>query len=285
LPYIFCSYFWNKVNKIYYYGKRKNQRVHGDQLQVGPESPDAFEEIFWSRYIENYRGSGFKKILNYEYKNRKLYEFIDINIKKIIFIREKSKTFLSKGNYLIFRLKYIFHNHPKTKIILCIRNPIKQCLSAVKINEEFINQNYKNNFFSLQSDFLCHFEFGHNRKSIIPSNNKKKFLTKSRLQNYVFYLTEWIYTYELVIKEYLNDDKFLQNILIVNYDKFIKNKYHATKKMLDFCKLETNNEISNFIQYSIYENNYNKFKLEKNYKIRILEKKANKIYNTIIQKI
>ena len=69
LPFVFTLYFWSKINNLYYYGINISRRSHRDKILINPDSPDSFEEIFWSSFIENYKEEGFKKIINNEYKN------------------------------------------------------------------------------------------------------------------------------------------------------------------------------------------------------------------------
>ena len=283
MPFIFVSFFWNKINNLYYLGVKKGVRQHGDNIIIDPNSPDAFEEIFWAQYIKDYKKNGYRKILDYNYENKILKKFIDINTKKILYIRKKPLIYLSKGNYFIYRLKYLLKEFPQTKIILCIRDPIQQCLSAKKIDERFLLENNKNKYFALRLDYLCHFEFGFNKKSIIENNNENiKNLNSEK--NYEYYLKEWIYTYKFVVNNYLNDKKLLKNLIIIDYNELVKNKKSNCKKIYNFCNLELNDKINNFIEYQIFQIVNNDLNIKRNIEIINLEKEAYRIYKKIKDK-
>ena len=44
LPFYKIPIIWSKINKIYYGKVKPSPRIHGDDLNVGLDSPDAFEE-------------------------------------------------------------------------------------------------------------------------------------------------------------------------------------------------------------------------------------------------
>ena len=242
LPFILCFYFWNKVNYLYYSSNKKFERSHKDKLLINYKSPDAFEEIFWSHYLEDYKKTGFKKILDEKYENKKLEFFLDINIKKIIFVRRKIPFYISKNNYSLFRLKYLLKLHPGTKFLVCIRNPIHQCYSAAKTDLRFYNQNVINKKFFYETDFLCHFEFGYNKKSLKNYDSENNNYS-SLINSYIFYLKEWIFFYQFFLDNYYKDEKIKDKILLIDYDNFVLKKNEYLKKIFNFCNLEIEKKI------------------------------------------
>jgi len=282
IPFIFTIYFWNKFNNLYYYGAKKILRSHKDKISIDINSPDSFEEILWSSFIENYRDGGFKKILNENYNNKTFEKFIENQIKKLIYVRNNSSFYLSKGNYFIFRLKYIEKINPGSKHVLCIRNPIDQCLSAVRTNKIFYENYNTNNYYNKETDFLCHFEFGYRKKNIFENNEFINEKPKDFDVNYKYYLSEWIYTYEFVLNEYLQDSNFKNKILIVNYDKLDKN---ILNKIFNFCILKPSNKTLKYFEdnFSPVKNkNSDILSIDKDIKKSKLEDQALKLFNKII---
>jgi hypothetical protein len=123
LPFFKLPYFWSKFNKFYYSKNKSFSRPHGDGLKIDISSPDAFEELIWSENLENYSTDGFFKYLDNNYENKILEDELTRNINKILIIRKK-KIYLSKGNYNIFRIKYIQKVFKSSFVILCIRKSI-----------------------------------------------------------------------------------------------------------------------------------------------------------------
>jgi len=283
LPFILTLYFWNKLNKIYYYGIGTTRRSHGDKILINPNSPDSFEEIFWSLFIEDYRDSGFKKNIDANYENIIFEDFLNKQIQKLIFLRVNSDTYLSKGNYFIYRLKYINKINPNSKFIICIRNPIEQCISAIKTNKIFYENFYENPYYKLETDFLCHFEFGYGKKSIMDNNPYSNENPNNLVLNYKYYLKEWIQTYKLILTEYINNKELRNKILIINYNDLNSEKL---KKICIFCELSNLNDIKKYFNKNFSKTKYVVKDEITNINDKIkdnLEKESLSIFNKIIK--
>lgn len=283
LPFIFTLFFWNKINNLYYYGIKIKRRSHGDKILISPNSPDSFEEIFWSSFIEDYRKSGFKKKIDENYKNIIFEDFLKKQIQKLIFLNNNVDTYLSKGNYFIYRLKYINKIDPNSKFIICIRNPIEQCISAVKTNKIFYENFRENSYYKMETDFICHFEFGHLKKSIMDNNFYSNETPNDLNKNYKYFLKEWIYTYNTLLTEYAENKGLKEKIIIINYNDLNNQKL---KKMCDFCDLKNFNDIEKYFNQNFSRSNYkadNKI-INVNDKVKDdIEKEALCIFNKIIK--
>jgi hypothetical protein len=274
LPFHRIPITWNKINKFYYSKVKDKKRFHGDQLNVGLDSPDAFEELIWSRYILDYHKFGFSKYLNEEYKNLKLENDLIQNIQKILYLRNADR-YLSKGNYNIFRLKYIKKIFNNAKFIICFRNPYDTVQSLVSINHKFNELEYGIKNFSEHLYELCHFEFGKKRHPLFfNENNFQKIINAwEKNDNFTGYLLQWIELYEFVLKNYLEDSNI--KIFLLNFDKLIKQKDEGINKILKFCELE---EISEKFQNKI------KFNKTSNYNYKEVPEYKSKIDN-VYQKL
>tara|TARA_Y100000816_G_scaffold255520_1_gene208386 strand:- start:1463 stop:2524 length:1062 start_codon:yes stop_codon:yes gene_type:complete len=241
LPFHRIPLIWNKINKFYYSNVLDEKRLHGDELEVGLNSPDAFEELIWSRHLENYYQSGFSKYLNESYENIKLKNDLIKNMQKILSIRN-SDRYLSKGNYNVVRLRYINKIFKDAKFIICFRNPSDTVNSLVKVNEKFnlLEKDIRN--FSKNLFELCHFEFG--KKRIPLFLNKKNYDQVidywKQKDNFNGYLVQWIGLYDFVLKNYI-ERKSLK-VYLMNFDKLLINQDSEIKKILEFCELETSND-------------------------------------------
>ena len=98
---------------------------------------------------------------------------------------------------------------------------------AIKNNMQLdYYKHIKNKKFYYETNFLCHFEFGYNKKSLRKDKIVKE--DYSSMENsYEFYLKEWIFTYSFFLNENYKDDKMKDRILLIDYDDFIfkKNEY------------------------------------------------------------
>ena len=59
IPFYKIIILWSFFNKFYYGFERFNKRIHGDELKISFNSPDAFEELIWKSNLNNYLNSGF----------------------------------------------------------------------------------------------------------------------------------------------------------------------------------------------------------------------------------
>lgn len=244
LPFYKIPIIWDKISKIYYGKVEPSLRIHGDGLNVGLNSPDAFEELIWKNYIDEYEKNGFCSYLNENYKNSKLEKILTEYIKKIIFLR-KSKRYLSKGNYNIFRLRYILQNFPSAKIIICCRNPLDTAKSLEQVHARFNDMAKEDSTFEKKLVELCHYEFGPQRKAIFTNkiNYEKIIDLWSKKDEFNGYLIQWLSIYNMVIEKYLNNSEINKKILLIDYDEFTKNPNFFLRKILHFCELENNDNL------------------------------------------
>lgn len=208
LPFIKTPFLWSKINKLYYYGNKQIERVHGDGLQLKLSSPDAFEELIWSENIKDYKDGNFSKLLDHDYKNDKLEFELMRAINKILILRKK-KVYLSKGNYNLFRINYLRKIFKNSYFLICLRNPLNVIKSSIKVHKRFLEYDYKDNDFTDEMSELCHFEFGKNRISPFKDNKEHDELK--------YYQNQWIKTHQLILEKYLN----LENVILINYDELI----------------------------------------------------------------
>tara|TARA_Y100001970_G_scaffold76425_1_gene97002 strand:- start:2281 stop:3297 length:1017 start_codon:yes stop_codon:yes gene_type:complete len=238
LPFFKIPYFWSKINKFYYFKNKKLIRPHGDGLNIDISSPDAFEELIWSENLENYNLSGFFKYLDERYENKILKSELIRNINKILIVRKK-KIYLSKGNYNIFRIRFIKKIFNNSNIIVCIRNPYDVVDSSIKTHQNFLKENNINKYFDKEMKELCHFEFG---KSRIKISNKKDYIN-----DYDYYLNQWKEIYSMVYFDYSD----IKSIHFFNFDKFLKDPFTSIQKLSKLVELNYSNEVNEYIELNV----------------------------------
>ena len=276
LPFHRIPLIWNKINRFYYSNVLDEERLHGDELNVGLNSPDAFEELIWSRHLENYYNSGFSKYLDDAYKNIKLEKDLTKNIQKILSLRDSGR-YLSKGNYNVLRLKYINKIFEDAKFIICFRNPSDTVNSLVKVNEKFtfLGKDIQN--FSKNLHELCHFEFGEKRIPLFFNKKANDDVINFWKQgdNFNGYLIQWIELYDFILKNYIKKKKI--KIYLMNFDKLIIDKDAEIQKILSFCELE--NSINKFKNQIVLQKSS---KYKDNISIES-KKKVNLIYEKLLE--
>ena len=64
--------FYGSILKNVLFWNKKIQRPHGDKMEINLNSPDSFEEMFWSENLANYNSGAFCKFLEAKSLNSKL---------------------------------------------------------------------------------------------------------------------------------------------------------------------------------------------------------------------
>lgn len=236
MPYYKIPIIWNFISKNF---RKKNlkkiQRVHGDNIYYNYNSPDAFEELIWSDLLDDYE-LNFSQFIDETYHNHELLIHLKYSIKKILHLRNANR-YLSKGNYNLFRFRFLNKNLYEPRFIFVIRDPIQTCISHSNVHNKFINEAKKNKNFDKALEYLCHFEFGNRRRvlTICQDKNKIKNLWESG-DNFLGYLNQWNEIHKFVYDNYLIDN-FKNNIFIFNYEDFKKEPLKILKKLFNFIEI------------------------------------------------
>lgn len=268
-PFYRNIYFWSKINKLYYFGLKKQRRPHGDDLLIDQLSPDSFEEVFWSKNLKNYYDNKIYSLDN-NAEVLRLENLYKVFINKLLFVKKASR-YLTKNNYNILRIELLKKITTAPKFLICFRNPILTAKSMEKVNNIFVNKSQKDNFFDKKLNFMCHFEFGNQKRPLRLSKEgyekTEYFWRKNKI--YEGYLQQWIDIYSYLLNHVIRKDYNKENIMLVDHTKVMfEEKY--LEKIFSFCDLE------NFD----YDTKIIKNEMKVNY-FSNLEKKAEELYKQL----
>lgn len=141
--------------------------MHNDAVFYDLDSPEAFEEVFFTTFTNNWE----EKIVDY------------INL---IIIRYGNKRYLSKNNYNYQRLDELDKIFPNSKFVIPFRDPLSHATSMIKQHKNFCFEQKKDNFILRYTNYLGHYEFGLNHK---PWFSPKNF---HDTQNIEYWLEQWV---------------------------------------------------------------------------------------------
>lgn len=254
LPFTKIPFFWSKINWLYYLKNKSFERIHGDGLKINLLSPDAFEELIWSENLPNYKNENFSKILDSSYENKELERELARSINKILLLRKKN-IYLSKGNYNLFRIKYINKILKNPFFIICIRNPFDVIQSSVRVHNKFLKIGKENKNFTDEMNELCHFEFGENRKDPFKKNFHK--------DGTKYYESQWIQMHKLILDNYTN----LNNVFLVNFDKLTLNPEQSVSVIANKIECKFSGTLTNNLKKNSNKNIEKKIDNEQIFKI------------------
>jgi hypothetical protein len=216
MPFVLAPNLWSKLS----FSKKDSDfvdRAHGDGIKVSPESPEAFEEVFWMTFNESDEDTKetfktYVQLINQKYHKER---------------------YLSKNNQNIRRLELISAIFPHSKMFISYRNPIQHAYSLLSQHKRFIEGSKKNRFISNYMKWIGHTEFGPN---YIPINNKNLCFKDDLDINH--WLEQWYLAYNNCFRT-LKDRK---NIYFICYEQLCSSKEY----WLDILKMLDINETYDF---------------------------------------
>ena len=242
IPFIFSPNFsklFNNNNII------KKERMHGDGINYDINSPEAFDEIFFS--------------CNENFTKNEL-----INYLQLILISEKKNRYLSKNNLNYKRIDLIRSILPNSIFLIPVREPLQHSYSLLNQHLHFSRLQKKDDFIRRYMNYLGHNEFGLNH---IAWNKPINF---NDLNNINYWLEQWTLFYKNIQEKYKN----YKNCHFVVYEKLTDQNYiNLLLKKIDI-KIEKNTTKINF-------KNFNKEKININFEKNLYENSKN-IYNKFI---
>jgi len=233
MPFILSPNFSKLFNKK---NVSTKERLHGDGITFGINSPEAFDEIFFNN--------------NEEFIKSELINYI-----QLILLSEKKDKYLSKNNLNFKRIDFISSILPNSIFLIPIREPLQHAYSLLKQHLHFSKLQKKDDFIKRYMNYLGHNEFGLNHKSW---NNPIIF---KDLNDINYWLEQWYLFYSNILQNYQSYD----NCFFIIYEKLTNPSY--VKKLLEKINLiHTKNLDLNYFK------NSNKKEININYSKNIYDK-------------
>ena len=196
--------------------KRKNielkERFHEDGIMFDLNSPEAFDETFFSMLDE-------KSIKN---------ELI--NYISLILLSENKTKYLSKNNLNYKRINIIQSILPNSLFVIPIREPIQHSYSLLVQHLHFSKLHKQKDFIRRYMNYLGHNEFGVDH---IPWNKSQKYNDPMDIN---YWLEQWILFYEKIYNNYKNNS----NCKFITYEELVDKK--VISDLINFLNIEISND-------------------------------------------
>ncbi len=244
MPFVLSPNFSKLFNKK---NISKKERLHADGIKYDINSPESFDEVFFSNN-DNFVKS---ELLNY--------------IQLLLFSDNKTR-YLSKNNLNYKRVDLINSILPNSIFLIPIRDPLQHSYSLLNQHLHFSELQKKDDFIRRYMNYLGHNEFGLNHK---PWNKPINFDDLNKID---YWLEQWCLFYENVYKKYYSYKScffvIYEELTNSNYIKILLEKINFDRdENLDlnyfknFNKKEIDIDFDN-INYANALNIYKKFKSE-----------------------
>ncbi len=219
----------------------KKERFHNDGIYFDLDSPESFDEIFFSSFADNEIIEEFPKYL------------------KLVLLNKKNNRYLSKNNFNYKRIGLILSILPQSIFLLPFRDPIQHSKSLLIQHEHFLKLQNKNSFIKRYMNYLGHKEFGLLHKSW---NEPIKYKNISHIN---YWLEQWYLFYSNLFSKFKENN----NCYFVKYESL--NSFGSNENISFKFDVKFNN---NF-KFNIKIRNINE-----NFDIELLNK-AKKLYSNM----
>ncbi len=163
MPFVLCPMTWRSISGGFRRKASLRERAHGDGMEVGFDSPEAFEEVIWKafwpkKYEAERIGTWSQADRDPEFEAA----FRD-HMRKLIALRSEDgsrKRYVSKNNANIARLPLLATLFPDCAIVVPFRNPASHTASIARQHANFLALHRRDAFARKYMEWIGHYEFG-----------------------------------------------------------------------------------------------------------------------------
>ncbi|MBV1915445.1 MAG: sulfotransferase [Pseudomonadales bacterium] len=234
MPLIYTPVLWNKLSGGIRSKGTLRERAHGDGLVISEDSPEAFEEVLWTKFFsDHYSGNS---IPIWDTTNTKFREYFLEHMKKIISLRcpdDHNSRYVSKNNANIARTRAIKAMFTDASIVIPLRNPIDHALSLLRQHTNFLKQHATDKFVAQYMKDIGHYEFGELHRPIqFPQfSNLTSNLPPESLN---YWLGYWIAAFEYLSVQ--------QEVSFISYENLCLSPNQGLGKLCQHIELEASPE-------------------------------------------
>lgn len=198
MPFVLSPNLWSK----WFMGSKKlnyMERSHQDGIMISTESPEAFEEVFWTTFDDT-NDESIQKFNAYV---------------QLITHKYHKKRYLSKNNQNIRRLELLSESFPRSQILIPFRDPTQHAYSLLNQHKKFAKDSSKDKFLSHYMKLIGHTEFGPYYIPISKNN-----LEHPNAFSINHWIEQWFLTYESCLENLANKE----NVIFLCYEELCKSK-------------------------------------------------------------
>ncbi len=167
------------LSRLFYKKKiNKTERPHKDGLMFDLDSPESFDEVFFSTYSSNQIKEDFENYVN------------------LILLSQKKQRYLSKNNLNYKRIDLIKSIFPNSVFLIPIRYPLYHAQSLFEQHKNFIDLQKQDDFVRRYMNYLGHNEFGLNHECW---HKPEKYDDKNNIN---YWLEQWLMFYKNIYKNF-----------------------------------------------------------------------------------
>lgn len=223
MPFVMSPMLWSHISRMFIKNSNVMERAHKDGIDVGYDSPEAFEEVIWrtfwpEKYKDNYIDLWSRGDVRVEAR-----DFFINHFRKIVSLRTENGRYISKNNNNISRLDVLPEMFPDAQIVVPLREPSEHCFSLLQQHRNFLEQHRKNPFTETYMRDIGHYEFGILHK---PFMFPSFIISEVSPDDADYWMDYWISAYQKVLEN-------PTRLHIISHDKICN---HPNSVMHTLCE-------------------------------------------------
>ncbi len=165
MPFLFTPMLWRAFARPFRVSGEPVERAHGDGMQIGFDSPEAFEEALWRAFWPGkYREDRIEAWTDADASAGEFASFFKSHVAKIVALEETARPgrlrYLSKNNANIVRVPTLLKLFPDAIVLIAFRNPLDQAGSMLRQHARFSAMQASEPFMRRYTADIGHYEFG-----------------------------------------------------------------------------------------------------------------------------
>lgn len=236
MPFVMAPVLWSISSKRFRRRSRLQERAHRDGMQVGYDSPEAFEEIIWRSFWPDKYGANRISLWSAGDVVDEAGDFFREHFKKIVALRRPGRKrdgrYLSKNNGNLSRLDLIPSLFPDASIVVPIRRPVEHARSLLRQHRNFSQLHESHSFVQRYMEDIGHYDFGRLHRPI-DFPNVNVLLEDRDPFTLDYWLAYWVGAFEFVMSR-------VEKLILVSYEQ---NCAHGREALSLLCrKLELDDQ-------------------------------------------
>lgn len=234
MPFVMAPIIWSKLSGNFKKKAELVERAHGDGMQVGYESPEAFEEVLWHTFWPKKYTPTHIDLWNSGDMDENARTFFGEHMQKIIALRrpelKNGGRYISKNNGNIARLDFIGEMFPEASILVPLRHPIEHAASLWRQHLNFLKMQENDAFIRRYMADIGHFDFGELHRPILFPLTEQL----TRIQDQLsldYWISYWIAAFSYVLERQ-------EKVILISYEATCKNGKDALTKLCQRLGIE-----------------------------------------------
>jgi hypothetical protein len=235
MPFVMAPVIWSKLSGNFRKETKLVERAHGDGMEVGYDSPEAFEEVLWHTFWPQKYTQNNIALWDSEDKDENAQCFFKAHMQKIIALRQPDAKnggrYLSKNNGNIARLDFIGEMFPDAFILVPLRHPIEHAASLWRQHLNFLKMQENDTFIKRYMADIGHFDFGElHRPILFPLTEQLTSIQDPLTLDY--WISYWIAAFSYVLERE-------EKVILISYEGTCKSGKVALTNLCQRLNIDT----------------------------------------------